>query len=343
MDAVFPQSDLPEQLAAMWAPAAWSGVHVLAAVSGGADSMALLRAMLDVKQASDGAGRMYAAHVNHQLRGAASDEDEAWLRAECERLGVPLLVRRANAGVDEGDGKRSAAGGEAFARELRYRHLRELAEEVGARYVALAHTRDDQVETVLFRILRGSGLRGLAGMPRTRPLAPSVALVRPLLDCSRAAVRVYLHAIGQTWREDATNADVRFARNRLRHETLPHLREQFDVDGALARLAEQAADAQAVIDIVVDRLLASCDATADAASVVLATQPLADQPAAIVAEALRALWRRAGWPEQAMDCRSWTALAELAQAFAAGGSLNLPGDILARRRAEQLVLARRKC
>ena len=188
--------DLPRRLVADWPLAAWDGVHVLAAVSGGADSMALLRALVAAKasaasvaRSSGAAGRVFAGHVNHQLRGRGSDDDEAWLREECHRLGVPLVVRRSNtAALAARDGD----GIEAAARDERYRLLVEMADEVGARFVATAHTRDDQAETVLFRLVRGSGLRGLAGMPRSRALSPSVTLVRPLLACGREDSRTYL-------------------------------------------------------------------------------------------------------------------------------------------------------
>ena len=125
-----------------------------------------------------------------------------------------------------------------------------MAEAVGARFVATAHTRDDQVETALFQLLRGAGLRGLAGMPFSRPLSPSVALVRPLLDCERSVLRRYLASIGQTYRDDATNADPHFARNRVRNELLPYLREQFnpEVDQAIARTADIAGEAERLIE-----------------------------------------------------------------------------------------------
>ena len=162
------QAGFLDRLAAAWPAAKWRSVHVVVAVSGGADSMALLRGLLELKRRDGGAGAVHAVHVNHQLRREAAEADEAWVRAECRRLGVPLEVERADVttlAAKQGDGL------EAAARTARYATLTSAAERLGARFVALGHTRDDQVETVLFRVLRGTGLRGLAGMPGMRRLS----------------------------------------------------------------------------------------------------------------------------------------------------------------------------
>jgi tRNA(Ile)-lysidine synthase len=326
-------AELPAKLAAAWPAPHWRDVHVLAAVSGGADSMALLRAMLEVKQQAGGAGRIVAGHVNHQLRGQASDADEAWLAARCRELDVPLLIERcdtAAAAVRQGDGV------EAAARELRYQLLTLMAERTGARFIATAHTRDDQVETVLFRLLRGTGLRGLAGMRRARMLSPSASLVRPLLDCSRAEVMEYLQRIGQSFRDDASNEALDFARNRIRRKLLPYLRDDFntEVDVAVVRIAELAGEAQAVIDeLAADRLKACRGGRRDedASEITLSTAPLVGQPELVVCEVLRQAWRQAGWPEQAMTNQWWRKLAQFSQSADAGGSLNLPGDVRASR------------
>jgi tRNA(Ile)-lysidine synthase len=342
MSAVDANSDLPSRLTAAWPPVQWSGVHVLAAVSGGADSMALLRALVEAKRRAGGAGRVLAGHVNHHLRGAASDADERWLCHECRELGVPLEVRREDAAAlaaSEGDGL------EAAARTARYRLLTEMAEAAGARFVVTAHTRDDQAETVLFRLLRGAGLRGLAGMRRRRELSPSVVLVRPLLDVTRAELEAYLHGLGQSWREDASNANVQFARNRLRHELLPYVREHFnaDADAAITRTASLAAEAQALVEKLADELLARCavgpKSGAATHEFALSVAPLGGQPEIVVREALRQAWRRAGLAEQSMTHHWWRQLTQLALSTPTPGKLNLPGNVLARREGDLLVLA----
>lgn len=297
--------------------------------------MALLRALLELKQRAGGAGRVYAGHVNHQLRGE-SMADEQWLKQQCQRLGVELLVRRvdtATLAAERGDGL------EAAAREARYRLLTAAAESIGARFIATAHTRDDKVETVLLRLLRGTGLRGLAGIPATRPLSPSVSLVRPMLACRRTEVLEYLGAIGQGFREDASNGERRFARNRVRHELLPMLREKFnaDVDDAVLRVAELAGESQAVIEELADELFARCHGSCELGEggvgrrITLATGPLADEREILVCEVLRRAWREARFSEQAMTNWWWRELAQFAQSTAEAGSLNLPGDVRATR------------
>ncbi len=329
---------LPEQLAAAWPVAAWCDVHVLAAVSGGADSVALLRALVELKRRHGGAGRVIAAHVNHQLRGRGADEDEAWVRQQCAQLDVACVVRRA------GEGAKPQAGGcrsEEAAREARYRLLVEMAEEAGARFVATGHTRDDQAETVLFRLVRGTGLRGLAGMRRVRPLSAGVTLVRPLLDSSRAELRAYLAALGQAWREDPTNEEVRFSRNRIRAGLLPLLREHFnaEADAAIVRSAELVGEAQEVIESFAGELLAQCGMVAGNGDVTLSVDPLAGRHALLTIEALRTAWRAGGFAEQAMTRAWWRKLAALATGEDAGAALNLPGNIVARREGDRMVLA----
>jgi tRNA(Ile)-lysidine synthase len=336
MDALHDALDLPARLAAAWPPCHWRGVHVLAAVSGGADSMALVRALVEAKRGAGGEGKLLAAHVNHGLRGEASDADQRWLCQQCRDLGVPLEVRHADTAAlaaIERDGL------EAAARADRYRLLAEIAEAAGARFVATAHTRDDQVETVLFRLLRGAGLRGLAGMRRTRPLSLSVSLVRPLLEVTRADLVAYLEALGRPWREDASNNDPRFARNRLRHELLPFLREHFnaDVDAAIARTASLAAEMQSLVERLADELLAR--SAAPGAPFALRTAPMADQHELVVREALRQHWRRCGLSEQSMTNQWWRRLAHLALAPQGGKKLNLPGNVLAHRDGDLIVLA----
>ena len=164
-----------------------------------------------------------------------ADDDEQFVVELCRRLEIPCRVGQADVAAlakEQGDGR------EAAAREARYAYLLELAHDIGARYVATAHTADDQVETILHRIVRGTGLRGLAGMTRVRPLSPHVALVRPLLSVSRDEVEVYLRWLGQDWRDDATNQEREYTRNRIRHELLPLLAAEYNpqISAALTRL-----------------------------------------------------------------------------------------------------------
>src|SRR5262249_24685939 len=221
------------------------------ALSGGAASSPVLPAIAHPTQSSG----LTIAHLNHQLRGPDSDADAAFVAALCPPL--PRFVESADvaqAADKAGDNL------EAVARRLRYDFLARIAQKTGALWVATAHTRDDQAETVLHRLIRGSGLRGLRGIAESRELAPGVRLVRPLLTLSREDVIAYLRAVGQRRREDATNRDTRFTRNRIRHELLPLLRS-FNpaIDEVLSRTAAQAGEMYSGIEQVAAALLCSTE------------------------------------------------------------------------------------
>lgn len=191
-----------------------TGRPVLVALSGGADSVALLCLLRGA--AADLNCEIRAAHVHHHLRGADADGDAAYCRELCERLAVPLDVEHLAPGLPRGTSP------EAWWRRERYRALEAVRSRHGCAAVATAHTRDDQAETVLMKLLRGSGPRGVAGVRRR-----AGPVVRPLLDVPRAALRGYLRDLGVSWREDASNADPTYPRARLRHEVLPGLEAAF--------------------------------------------------------------------------------------------------------------------
>ena len=196
-----------------------SGGHIIAAVSGGADSTALLLWLVEAREREVVQG-LSAVHVHHGLRGADADADEQFVRELCSRLGVPLEVRRVDTGA------RQAATGdgvEAAARELRYRVFEEMLECRLGETVATAHTADDQAETVLMKLLRGAWTDGLQGIAPELPLGAG-RVVRPMLGVSRAEVERYLGERAQVWREDLSNADRAFTRNQLRHDVMPTLR-----------------------------------------------------------------------------------------------------------------------
>lgn len=209
-----------------------TGLRVAAAVSGGADSMALLRLLLLVQPQVG--FQLSACHVNHGLRGQAADRDEAFVRAECARLGVPLQVFSAPKEAVPDNAS------EDWARQLRYGHFEsQLAQ--GIDRVATAHTATDQAETLMFRLARGAGLHGAAGI---RPVRG--AYLRPLLGLTRAETEAVCQALGQLWVTDETNHSDAYARNRLRHAALPALRGvNAGAERNLARFCERAARADA--------------------------------------------------------------------------------------------------
>jgi tRNA(Ile)-lysidine synthase len=215
--------------------------QVLVAVSGGADSVALLDALARWRAGLPAASRtLFVAHLNHSLRGEESDADEEFVCAAAARLGLPALVERAAvAAVAQAERQNL----EATARALRYDFLERAARARGARYVATAHTRDDQAETILLRLLRGSGAAGLRAIRPSRPLRLGALLIRPLLDVTRAEVLAHCAHYQLAFRHDSSNDSRDFARNRVRHELLPLL-GTFNprADEALIRAASQAAE-----------------------------------------------------------------------------------------------------
>jgi len=193
-------------------------VRLMVALSGGPDSTALLAACIALK---DKMGlELTACHVNHHTRGADSDHDEAFCTELCKTWGTPLLIRHMSGHTRE-------RPSESTLRDLRYSLLADAANEAGARSIGLAHTLNDQIETILFRLFRGTGLAGLAGMEAARRLNPNAIIVRPLLAMSRADCVDYLRRLGVESREDASNSDLAYARNYIRHRIVPAIEERF--------------------------------------------------------------------------------------------------------------------
>jgi len=237
-----------------------AGDRVAIAVSGGADSVALLRTMLELR---DELGIiLFVAHLNHQIRGADSDADEQFVRELAKTHDLEVACETCDVKSFAAEKKLSL---EAAAREARYEFFRSLLQSTVNR-IATAHTLDDQAETVLLKLMRGAGTRGLAGIfPKfvvceNSPFAngkSGATIVRPLLGTRRPQLRDYLCEIGQPWREDASNQDLRHARNRVRREVLPQLERELNpsVAEVLAETAEVARAEEEYWDAEVQRVL----------------------------------------------------------------------------------------
>jgi len=217
-----------------------AGDRVAVAVSGGVDSVALLLLLVELR--SELGIVLSVAHVNHKLRGQESDEDEQFVTELARHHNLDLYAREAPLESSGG------AGVEATAREFRYDFFHQLLREGKVSTIVTAHTLDDQAETVLLRILRGTGVRGLAGIyPRLRLDSEERAqgeVLRPLLEFHRQELEAFLRERGQSWREDSSNRDLAFLRNRVRHQVLPLLTESFGA-GAVDNLADLAEIARA--------------------------------------------------------------------------------------------------
>jgi tRNA(Ile)-lysidine synthase len=237
--------------------------RLVVGVSGGADSMGLLHALVSLNTQPGFRLELHIAHLNHRLRGDDADADAAFVQAAADGYDLPCTIEAEDIAAAASAQRISI---EEAARHRRYAFFESVCRTVRAGFVALAHHADDNVETILHRILRGTGLRGLAGIPRVRPLRPGsdIRLVRPLLPYDRRTIREFNEAEAVPYREDVTNLSREPLRNRLRHVILPLLAEQVNpqTGDALLRLAEQARwvneymdeTAQAVFDsLVIER------------------------------------------------------------------------------------------
>ncbi|HZY72583.1 MAG TPA: tRNA lysidine(34) synthetase TilS [Edaphobacter sp.] len=218
------------------------GDRICVAVSGGADSVALLLALHSAnaaKRDSLGVG-LSAAHVHHGIRPGEADIDQQFVEALCARLDIPLQIHRAN--IPE-SAARTGETIEEAARNVRYDFFASLIGDGHADSVLTAHTLDDQAETVLMKLLRGAWTEGLSAIhPVVQIGGPRPGkILRPFLNTRRIEIEAYLKQTGQSWREDSTNIDTAYTRNRIRHELLPRLRDYNpNLDRTLAHLAELA-------------------------------------------------------------------------------------------------------
>lgn len=299
------------------------GQRVAAAVSGGADSVALVWWLQDLATRPKAAFALAGLiHVNHHLRGADSDADEAFCRALAARLAVPIDVVSAPVHVAPG------LSPEPAAREARYAALQAAAMRLGATVICTAHTADDQAETVLLRLLRGAGLRGLGGIRLARG-----AIVRPLLECRRADLRQWLAGRGESWREDASNDDVSIPRNRVRHRLLPVI-EEVAADfapgavPALARFAAFAGDDEQFLEASATELASRIVQWKEPGATINRTA-LVDAPPALARRVIRQVAARLA-PGRPWSAVHIEAVLRLARRVEGGGTLDLPGIFVRR-------------
>ncbi len=324
---------LHTSLARLWPTATWRDVRVAVAVSGGPDSVALVHLITSAKRAIGGRGDVAVLHFDHRVRGDASRRDAEWVRTLAEGLGLEL--------VSKSSGSRGVRSEEAL-REERRAFYRRAADLLGARYLATGHTADDQAETVLFRLLRGTGLRGAAGIRPLAPLTETCALVRPLLDVTRAELLAYLADAGQTYRSDATNLDDAYARNWLRNQALPLLSERFaSAAKELCGFAERAAETSDLVETLAAKLIERATEPPPTSETppTLRSAVLAQSPQPLVVEALRLVWRQAGWPQQAMTAEHWRRLGEMATGATPRPAEVFPGGVRVERQGPMVVLA----
>lgn len=316
------------------------GQTLVVAVSGGADSCCLLHALHRLR--AELGLRLHVAHLDHQLRGAESEADAAYVDALAAELGLPVTVARRDVRAFAATHR---IGIEHAAREVRYAFLAEVAVDIGAAAVAVGHTADDQVETVLLHVVRGAGLAGLRGMApaqqwRSRLSGATVRVVRPLLGVWRRETVAYCAAVGLAPRRDSSNADTAALRNRVRLELLPLLRRLNPaIDTALLRLAAAAAANYAAIAAEVERLWPRLASETDG-GIALDSIELGRLAAPLQVEVLRhAVYRLQGDTED-LTSAHLTALVALTQK-PVGKRAHLPRGLVATIGYGALTLSRR--
>ncbi len=233
-----------------------AGEKILAGVSGGVDSIVLLHTLMAAGYP------VVAGHLDHGIRDASAQQAE-FVQIEAEKLGVEFVFKRVDTAGFSREGKLSL---EEAARELRYRFLFNAAFEHGCNAVAVGHHADDQAETILLHLVRGAGLNGLGGMAyrRITQWHPDIPLVRPLLGLPREALEVYCQEHGLPTIEDESNQDLRFLRNRIRHELLPLLTEMNPrISGNLGRMGEIVLGDLALLDALTEQVWAEINGEFD--------------------------------------------------------------------------------
>lgn len=275
------------------------GTRVLCGLSGGADSVSLVLCLQELGY------DVCACHLNHGLRGAQADADEAFCKQLCADRGIPFYSEYCDANAAAEQKKLSI---ETAARELRYAFFVRCAQEFDAGRIATAHTADDNLETMLFHLIRGTGSAGLAGIPPVRG-----NIIRPLLAVERRQIEAYLNGHGQVWRTDATNLDDSCTRNKIRHHVIPALR---DIEPSAARHALEAADLLRQDNACLDQLAQPDGMQLDA-------QQLCRMPAALQSRRVRQMLERADVPMSEVSRKHIHAVCALAGKKR--GSVSLPG------------------
>ncbi len=264
-----------KQLTAVFQTYELRQLAVLAAVSGGIDSVVLIDTLLSLFPKLEIFPVIF--HFNHQLRGMESDRDAEFVRKLAQQYGLPLILATAET---QRYAKVSHCSIEEGARNLRYTTLRFLAEQLQLPYVCTAHTKNDLAETVLLNFLRGTSVTGLAGIPRIRSLSSTVRVFRPLLDWSRQDISAYAEVQSLRWIEDSSNQDLRYTRNRIRHILLPLLQSEFNpnITDTLHRTAQHFQSLESYLQTLIAQLQAEIVQEIDHQALALRIPSLRAQP-----------------------------------------------------------------
>ncbi|UCG56681.1 MAG: tRNA lysidine(34) synthetase TilS [Phycisphaerales bacterium] len=309
--------------------------RILLAVSGGADSIALLHVMQALKAESNLAAKLCCAHINHQLRGTEANSDESFVTKQAAKLNLPIRTRRVDVQAYAAENKLSI---ETAARELRIRNLLEIARANNCNLIVTGHHKNDNAETVLQRLIRGTGFRGLSGIRPSRDLSDGLKFVRPLLCVTRKEILQYLRSQKLQWREDRTNADCTHRRNFIRHRLLPALQRDCkdSIVELLSQLAESAGKFHCLIAGRAERVwpeLADCGEE----EVTLDLKLFLSQPRPVQVELVRLSLAAIGSGERNLTQLHYERILQLAERDIGGRKIELPGRFAVLRDYGKLV------
>lgn len=316
------------------------GDDAVVGVSGGADSMALLHLLVGLNEEAGWRLRLHVAHLNHRLRGTDSEKDAAFVQAAADSLSLPCTIDSRDV---KAAAERESTGVEEVARRERYAFFERVCLQVGSKIVAVGHHADDNAETILHRILRGTGLRGLAGIPRSRSLNPDsdIRLIRPLLGFPRAALRSYLADAGIAFREDRTNASNESMRNRIRNTLLPRIEAEVNpqVRDALTRLGEQAHWLEEFLRETVQRTFETLIVSQTDQVLVLNADAMLRKSRIVQTELIRQAYASFGLGEQELSFSHVVAVLDLVADPGSGKQSQLPGGMTVEKRYHQLIFS----
>jgi len=308
----------------------WSKHRVLVAVSGGADSVALFRTISGLRnELAPSAIAPEVVHVNHGIREGSAERDADFVRELAKTFDAKFHLKTISWDTDNA----TEATSENTLRELRYDAILEVAREIGARYVFTGHHQGDQVETILFRIFRGTGLTGLTGIPAVRVVDETVSLVRPLLEVDRETILSALAAWDQDFCHDESNDGDGYSRNFLRNTLLPQARSYFGphVDQSILRLAGHASDSiqleQARVKDFFDGHRVEFNVANNKRQTVFSRNDFRGISPMLVRAILIETWRKNDWPLGAMTSVRWHELSALILQEDQCRVLNLPSDL----------------
>ena len=320
----------------------YTGANLVVACSGGPDSTALLRCLDRLREAHGLS--LLVAHLNHDFRGAEADDDAAFVERLAASLDLPCSVVKEDPIAYQRE--RGISSFEQGAREMRYSFLAGAAQSVGASAVATGHTSDDLAETVLLHLLRGAGLHGLRGMTELAPWpwpgqGHGISLFRPLLGSTKDEVKAYCRETSQDFREDTGNYLWRFTRNRVRHQLMPRLAEEFNprVRDALTRLARTAAEEVDFLEEELDRVWPET-AAEDVDGVTLSASTLNGLHPALQRLAFRRAYILVTGDARRLGESHLSAMLKLAESGDGGRELDLPGGVKLRRSYAELRVSR---